>query len=401
MPINETAGKRRLLRFLLAAAAIVVVALTPIAANAVHNEGLFELEGNIADDAGVPGHDWSDVHAGIFPGGSAPVSSAFIADGFNGVNDTIYFGGGSQNNNDIPSWKWSCGSVSTKSDIEHAFASAYIKDDQLFLYFGADRYDPTGGTTNVGFWFLQSGGALDGGNGCPDSDPATNTFSDQHVDGDLFVFAEFTGGGGDSAVSMYEWLNGGLHLLASKSSGSFCSADDSICALTNDQTIASTWPYSDNQGGSADGQILEGGFVEGGINLSSIYEGLGKDLPCVNRFLAQTGSSHPDTGVLEDFAGGSFNVCSKLIVDKVAPSGDQTKFAFSVSGANYTDSFQLADADAPHDSGQIKSGTYQVTETPGSASVWNAPSVTCKDQGGNDVPYGQNGSVAIAPGATV
>ena len=36
----------------------------------------------------------------------------------------------------------SCGSVSTKSDIEHAFASAYIKNNQLFLYFGGDRYDP-------------------------------------------------------------------------------------------------------------------------------------------------------------------------------------------------------------------------------------------------------------------
>ncbi|HEU4942811.1 MAG TPA: hypothetical protein VFT18_06065, partial [Gaiellaceae bacterium] len=387
------------------AAAIVLaagIALMPIAANAVHNEGLFELEGNIADDPAAPGHDWATFHNALPPGGVAPVATAFIADGFNGVNDTIYFGGGSQNNNDIPSWQWSCGSVSTKSDIEHAFASAYIKDDQLFLYFGADRYDPTGGTTNVGFWFLQNGGALQGGSGCPDANPAANTFSGQHVDGDLFVFAEFNGGGGDSAVSMYEWSGGGLHLLATKSSGSFCSADDSICALTNDATIDSTWPYSDNQGSSADNHILEGGFVEGGINLSSIYDGLGKELPCVNRFLAQTGSSHPDTGVLEDFAGGSFNVCSKLIVDKVAPSGDQTKFPFSVSGpSGYTDSFQLADADAPHDSGQIKSGTYQVTETPGDASSWNAPSVACADQGSNAVSYGANGAVAIAPGATV
>src|SRR6266487_3062822 len=280
--INAPTRKRRLLTIVLVATALVAgVALTPMAARAVHNEGLFELDGNI------------------------------------GVNDSIYFGGGSQNNNDITSWRWSCGSVSTKSDIEHAFATAYIKNDQLFLYFGGDRYDPTGGTTNIGFWFLQNGGALEGGSGCPDSDPATNTFSGQHVDGDLFVFAEFAGGGGDSGVSIYEWLNGSLHLLAAKSSGSFCSPDESICALSNSETIASTWPYTDNQSPSVDGQILQRGFVEGGINLSSIYEGLGKDLPCVNRFLAQTGSSHPDTGVLEDFAGGSFNVCSKLIVDKV------------------------------------------------------------------------------------
>ncbi|HZB34479.1 MAG TPA: hypothetical protein VE440_00265, partial [Gaiellaceae bacterium] len=400
---NAQARKRRLVTFLLIATAMVAgIALTPMAARAVHTEGLFELDGNIAESPLAGGQDWSAFQGPVAPGDTPPISTAFISDGFNGVNDTIYFGGGSQNNNDISDWKWSCGSVSTKSDIEHAFASAYIKNSELFLYFGADRYDPTGGTTNVGFWFLQSGGALEGGSGCPDADPATNNFSGQHVDGDLFVFAEFTGGGGDSAVSIYEWRDGGLELLAAKSSGSFCSADDSICAQTNSETIDSTWPYSDNQGSSADGDILEGGFVEGGINLSSIYSGLGKKLPCVNRFLAQTGSSHPDTGVLEDFAGGSFNVCSKLIVDKVTPSGDQTSFPFSVSGpGGYADSFQLADADSPHDSGQIKSGSYQVTETPGDAAVWNAPSVACEDQGSNDVSYGANGAVDIAPGATV
>ncbi|HEV3479729.1 MAG TPA: hypothetical protein VG144_09800, partial [Gaiellaceae bacterium] len=377
------------------------IALMPMAASAVHDEGLFELDGNIVDSAGA-GQDWSAFQAPALPGDTPPISTVFISDGFNGVGDTIYFGGGSQNNNDIPSWRWSCGSVSTKSDIEHAFASAYIKDGQLYLYFGADRYDPTGGTTNIGFWFLQEGGALQGGTGCPDANPATNTFSGQHADGDLFVFAEFTGGGGDSAVSIYEWRSGGLNLLAAKSSGSFCSADESICALTNSATIDSTWPYSDNQAASADGQVLQGGFVEGGINLSSIYAGLGKDLPCVNRFLAQTGSSFPDTGVLEDFAGGAFNVCSKLIVDKVTPSGDATKFPFSVNGPNgYSDSFQLADADVAHDSGQIKSGTYTVTETPGDAAVWNAPVVACRDQGGNAVSYGANGAVTIAPGATV
>jgi hypothetical protein len=233
---------------LLATALVACIAFMPMAANAVHDEGLFELDGNIADNASAAGQDWSAFQAPALPADTPPISTAFISDGFNGVDDTIYFGGGSQNNNDIPSWKWSCGSVSTKSDIEHAFASAYIHSNELFLYFGADRYDPTGGTTNIGFWFLQNGGALQGGTGCPDGNPAANTFSGQHVDGDLFVFAEFTGGGGDSAVSMYEWQSGGLHLLASKTSGSFCSADDSICALTNNVTIPSTWPYSDNQG---------------------------------------------------------------------------------------------------------------------------------------------------------
>ena len=212
--LNSTPTRTRRLSklVLLATAMVAFIAFMPMAANAVHNEGLFELDGNIVDNAALPGQDWSAFQAPALPGDTPPISTAFISDGFNGVDDTIYFGGGSQNNNDIPDWKWSCGSVSTKSDIEHAFASAYIHSNELHLYFGADRHDPTGGTTNVGFWFLQNGGALQGGNGCPDAEPAANTFSGQHRDGDLFVFAEFTGGGGDSAVSIYKWENGGLDL---------------------------------------------------------------------------------------------------------------------------------------------------------------------------------------------
>src|SRR4029078_1851610 len=112
---------------------------------------------------------------------------------------------------------------------------AYLKNNNLYVYFGADRYDPTGGTTNVGFWFLQGGGALNGGTGCPDTDPAANTFSGAHVKGDIFVFAEFAGGGGDSAISIYEWVGGGspLSLLFTKSAGSFCNPADTICGTTN------------------------------------------------------------------------------------------------------------------------------------------------------------------------
>ena len=213
--ITAPTRKRRLLTILLVATALVAgLALTPMAARAVHDEGLFELDGNIVDSPAVTGQDWS-AFQGLWPRGTAPISTVFISDGFNGVNDSIYFGGGSQNNNDITSWRWSRRCLDQERHRAR-FASAYIKNDQLFLYFGGDRYDPTGGTTNIGFWFLQDGGALEGGSGCPDSDPATNEFSGSHVNGDLFVFAEFAGGGGDSGVSIYEWLNGSLHLLAAK-----------------------------------------------------------------------------------------------------------------------------------------------------------------------------------------
>ena len=186
--------------------------------------------------------------------------------------------------------------------------------------------------------------------------------------------------------------------LAAKSSGSFCSARRQHLRPDNNETIDSTWPYSDNQGSSADGQILEGGFVEGGINLSSIYEGLGKELPW------STGSSlrrkfAPRHGRARGLRRRSFNVCSKLIVDKVTPSGDQTRFPFSVSGPA---ALRLVPArqcrHAPRQRPD-QAGTYQVTETP-AMHVWNAPSVAARTRA-NDVSYGANGAVAIAPGATV
>ena len=99
MAITARARKRRLLT-LVATTLVAGMALMPMAAKAVHNEGLFELDGNIAADAAVPGQDWSNFREAVEAGDTAPVSTVFIADGFNGVDD-IYFGGGSQNNNDI------------------------------------------------------------------------------------------------------------------------------------------------------------------------------------------------------------------------------------------------------------------------------------------------------------
>ena len=45
-------------------ALLVVIGLLVIpSAIAVHDEGLFELDGNVAADAAVPGDDWSTIFA--------------------------------------------------------------------------------------------------------------------------------------------------------------------------------------------------------------------------------------------------------------------------------------------------------------------------------------------------
>ena len=131
------------------------------------------------------------------------------------------------------------------------------------------------------------------------------------------------------------------------------------------RTIPSTWQYSDNQGGSADGEILQGGFVEGGINLSAIYAGLGEPRPLRQPLPRPDRSSHPDTGVLEDFAGCAFNICSKLIVDKVVPSGDPDDVPLQREWAERL--LRLVPAGGQRRAARQRPdqvGTYMVTESP-------------------------------------
>src|SRR5215216_307664 len=81
--IKARAPRRRLLTIMLLATALVAgVALTPMAARAVHNEGLFELDGNIADSPVVTGQDWSAFQGPVAAGDTAPISTVFISDGF-------------------------------------------------------------------------------------------------------------------------------------------------------------------------------------------------------------------------------------------------------------------------------------------------------------------------------
>ena len=237
----KRAGRRRLLTLLLVATAMVAgIALTPMAANAVHAEGLFELDGNIADNAGAVGQDWSAFQGPLAPGDTAPISTAFISDGFNGLDDTIYFGGGSQNNNDISELEVV---VRQRLDEERHRARVRLRVHQEQRALPLLRRRPLR----------------------PDR---------RHDERRLLVPPERRRAPGRQRLP--RWRPGDQHLLrsargwrpvrlrgvhrrrrrlrrehlrmaqrrldllAAKSSGSFCSADDSICAQTNSETIPST-----------------------------------------------------------------------------------------------------------------------------------------------------------------
>ena len=102
-PIKRRAWKRRLPLLVVAVVMTVGIGFAVPSALAVDNEGLFELDGNTANDPAVLGDDWSN-----FQSAGNAVSTTFVTDGVGGVNDTTYHGGGSQPGDDIPTWSWDC-----------------------------------------------------------------------------------------------------------------------------------------------------------------------------------------------------------------------------------------------------------------------------------------------------
>jgi hypothetical protein len=231
---------------------------------AVHDEGVFQLEGN-ATTAGEPiagqdnpvsnisgAHDWDQVfqdrNAGTPPGSgpfthSGATSQSFVTDTF-GAGDSIFTGGSTK---DIFSpqsggWLWrqtNTTSVQDKDDIEHAYAAQYSVDKSgtgqhcgtgsnglpistancVLLYFGADRFSNSGNTT-MGFWFFKNKVSP---NTLPNPLPTGGTagFTGDHVarsgtcpgatcvHGDILILSDFLIGGAAPTVTVFEWVGSG------------------------------------------------------------------------------------------------------------------------------------------------------------------------------------------------
>jgi hypothetical protein len=154
---------------------------------AVHDEGVFQLDGNgqtaVNSNPAMPAaaEDADSIckahlASGTGPGevchsspnfGSPPdtaaTKSAFVTDAFGSATDNIYTTGGSKDDLDIPSWKFKTAQPSPdKADIEHAFTGIYTaaNGDKL-IYFGGDRFS-NGGDENTAFWFFQNTVSLNG-----------------------------------------------------------------------------------------------------------------------------------------------------------------------------------------------------------------------------------------------
>jgi len=316
-------GRLSRVRRIATVSVLVVAGLMFIgAAQAVHDNGMFELDGNtVHNSATTPPYDWNSLFGAtgnrlITPD---PINGPILADVF--VSDAAkpdqsYF----TSNKDIQPIKsgqqhWGCDPINNpldKDDLQNAYAAlvqvpANAPDNagHQVLYLASER-GSNNGTSFAGFWLLK-----DKNVGCS----GTNNFSGQHTDGDLLIVSDYTNGGGTQDVSVYKWVGDdatGSPVLDTTFNGSICSgslSNDNACAIANSATITTPWSPTSHASNT---------FVETGIDLTSL---LGDSGGCFTNFLAETRSSDVLTATLKDFASGSFNTCVTPPISTTATPG--------------------------------------------------------------------------------
>src|SRR5262245_683065 len=109
-------GSRRRRRFLLAP--ILMAALAAVflvaGAQAVHDTGAFELDGNATNNPAVTGDDWDNVCHQVLTTDCSTTNNTNGATAVDWVaepnlNSSIFTTGGSKDPNDISSWQWKDG----------------------------------------------------------------------------------------------------------------------------------------------------------------------------------------------------------------------------------------------------------------------------------------------------
>ncbi len=284
---------------------------------AVHDLGIFELDGNaIQNAATTPPDDWQTLYNnGQNNGGHATVFTGIKQD----PAPNSIFNGGLKDIQDISGWSWKDGSVPDKSDITNAYAAAYNNNGELIIYFGADRVSNVG-DTYLGFWFFKNAVSAN----------PNGTFSGSHANGDVLVLVNFPqGSNAQPLVQVVAWdttckkadsstpqtgqcAAQNLRLKAGVSgAGAICgsSSNDLVCAITNSQggpndPTPAPWPYVPKSGAS--GSFPYETFFEGGINISQLVGGDG----CFTSFMTESRASSSFTAQLKDFVTGSFPVCA-------------------------------------------------------------------------------------------
>lgn len=324
----------------MAASLVLVSSFGIMSVQAVHlaPDTSLELDGNVAAQAAL-GDDWNDFYPS-FTNTTSFRTTGIVADG---DGQTIFTGaqsgGSSKDGQDIPGWRWKCGSVPAKDEIANAASAKYTISGEKRLYFMADR-EATNGDSHIGVWFLQNSVGTVPATGCP----TPGTFSAAHkahsstARGDILVLADFTNGGASVDIKAFEWYGTGGNDSASKGALNFIGESGNclgqpahpittpptpeLCATNNvivlgpgngaDATANTAddgpdWTFTPKSGTANSYPVNS--FFEGGIDLNS----LGLEGECFGSVLSETRSSDSTDAVLKDFVVSPFEACSASI----------------------------------------------------------------------------------------
>ena len=319
-------GRVRRVRRIAIVSVLVVAGLMWIsAAQAVHDTGVFELDGNVVHNAAtIPPYDWTNLFG---PTGNQlvtpdPVNGPLLASVFvddTDAIDTTYFAGGTKIDDRIHNM--SCGgpAANDKTSLDFVYgANIHVPvgapDDagHDVLYLGLEKQAAgNGGDNAFGFWLFK-----DKTVGCSGS----GSFTGAHTDGDLFIDGLFTNGGGASNIQVFRWngndITGSLGSTP-VATGDVCgvvATNDQQCAIANNGTIASgPWRSSPT--------MAKNTFVEAGIDLTTL---LGTQGGCFSTFLVDSQSSQSTSSQPKDYAGGTLNTCVTPPISTTATPGGST-----------------------------------------------------------------------------
>src|SRR5438132_5697311 len=325
-------------RFLLASGAVLCGATLALA---VAPTSVFELDGNVADDPTNSIADWNTLNGDctVPGGGSGSAGGSNTRTCIGSENPPkIFTQGGSKDPLDISQWHWKpADTVPDKDTITHGYAASYtatigasvIADKVVVI--GGDRF-AVNGDANIGAWFFQQNVTLN----------SDGTFSGVHVNHDVFLVSAFTGGGGISTITVYEWDNACLKGVKNPGAGQCADANlrllgsNDTFAITNSSPISNeTWSYLAKFGGGTNTMPV-GAFFEGGADLTTLFAASGAGaVPCFSSFLLETRSSQSTSAVLKDFVLGSFPECHISLTKGcqcTAFHADGSGFDYSFSG---------------------------------------------------------------------
>jgi hypothetical protein len=302
-----------------AGASVVAMAAFPgvIVSGAVPPDvggGIFELDGNIAQNAATPPpYDWACVFPSAPSATCPPPASVMLSKIFQpdyALPDATTFAASNKDIVNVSSWQ--CGTSNNllgKDDIQNAYGAAFVpttgpKANHLLLFLAQERATTTGDSF-AGFWLMQHEHACSGGS-------FTNG---GHDVGDLLVVSNYTNGGSTATVELYQWdpsNAAAVNNLVQLGTGYTCemtppagvSNPDDICGIANGGSVVEPWPPQNT--------LSANGFVEVGIDATNLIptptlsDGSGG---CFSDFLAETRSSQELTATLKDFTTGRFHFC--------------------------------------------------------------------------------------------